>query len=209
MFDIITFVGQDHWSGKAEKSILLRRQIKEFAPQLTNFENYPTGECASDVLRKSLVGNRQYVDDGEPEEGPVQYLVANGSGKGAIDRVAKTASAYADWRVTAAPPAESAVWQYLTSQSVQWWKDCEIFEGARHCFTARGYFGFVPDETLVGDVVCCIFGCNVPFVLRRCEGETTDGQPLYTLVGKCYIHGIMEGEQEAFKDLEQTDIYLI
>jgi hypothetical protein len=39
-----------------------------------------------------------------------------------------------------------------------------------------------------GDVICVLFGCNVPVLLRRCA---TEG---YELVGECYLDGFMNRE---------------
>jgi hypothetical protein len=45
-----------------------------------------------------------------------------------------------------------------------------------------------PESAKVGGLVFLLMGGNVPFVLRPAEGST------WTLVGHCYIHGIMDGE---------------
>jgi hypothetical protein len=39
------------------------------------------------------------------------------------------------------------------------------------------------------DVLCVLYGGNVPFIIR----PTTDGEA-YTLVGECYVHDLMHGE---------------
>jgi hypothetical protein len=57
------------------------------------------------------------------------------------------------------------------------------------CFavTDKGYAGLVPTKTKVGDTVCILRGFAVPFILR-------EKRPYYTLIGDCYIHGMMQGE---------------
>jgi hypothetical protein len=40
----------------------------------------------------------------------------------------------------------------------------------------------------VGDLVCVIFGCGLPLVLRRVEGD------IYHYIGPCFVAGIMAGE---------------
>lgn len=54
----------------------------------------------------------------------------------------------------------------------------------------------VPAETERHDIICILLGCSVPVVLRRIEGAVTvhDEQPLYKLIGECYMHGMMDGE---------------
>jgi hypothetical protein len=48
--------------------------------------------------------------------------------------------------------------------------------------------GTGPDGLRVGDIVCVLYGGDVPFILRL------DGQGQYALIGECYVGGIMHGE---------------
>ncbi|MCJ1461491.1 hypothetical protein MMC07_000088 [Pseudocyphellaria aurata] len=50
------------------------------------------------------------------------------------------------------------------------------------------YVGLASVGSQIGDRICVILGCNVPFVIRSIEGGN------YVLVGECYIHGLMHGE---------------
>ena len=50
-----------------------------------------------------------------------------------------------------------------------------------------------PLQTSVGDVICVLFGCDMPVVLRKIDENS------YTFIGGCYVHGIMEGE--AMRDM--------
>ncbi|KAH8651614.1 heterokaryon incompatibility protein-domain-containing protein [Tricladium varicosporioides] len=50
--------------------------------------------------------------------------------------------------------------------------------------------GLAPVETEIGDLVCVIFGCQVPIVLRK-VGER------YKILGESYLHGFMDGEIES------------
>ncbi len=60
--------------------------------------------------------------------------------------------------------------------------------------TNEGYVAMVPKGTRSGDIICTIWGAQVPFVLRS-RGSTADGRPeSYHLVGECYVHGMMDGE---------------
>ena len=45
------------------------------------------------------------------------------------------------------------------------------------------------DGTRVGDIVCVLFGSDVPFILRQ-----VGDQGNYKLIGECYVAGIMRGE---------------
>lgn len=53
--------------------------------------------------------------------------------------------------------------------------------------TKEGNMGLVPRRTEIGDRLCIVLGCLSPLVLRANEfGD-------YTVVGECYIDGIMDG----------------
>ena len=53
--------------------------------------------------------------------------------------------------------------------------------------TAQGHLANVSRASRIGDVVAIIYGCKTPFVMRPVEQG-------YTLIGECYVHGIMDGE---------------
>jgi hypothetical protein len=54
----------------------------------------------------------------------------------------------------------------------------------------RGYLCMVPDVSLPGDVVCVLYGCSLPVVLRQDPATATK----WDVVGTCYCHGISQGE---------------
>ena len=60
-------------------------------------------------------------------------------------------------------------------------------QGRRFFATLGGYMGIGPPGMRPGDMICVFLGGNVPWVIRQ-EGDE------YTLVGECYVHGIMTGE---------------
>ncbi|PTB38997.1 uncharacterized protein TrAFT101_007024 [Trichoderma asperellum] len=53
----------------------------------------------------------------------------------------------------------------------------------------KSLFGLAPKEAEEGDLVCILFGCTVPVILRPIEDLG-----LYKLVGEAYVHGVMDGE---------------
>ena len=71
----------------------------------------------------------------------------------------------------------------------------------RFCATIDGRIGLVPKSAAAGDVVCVLYGGRVPFVLRPCGKG-------YTLIGECYIHGLMDGEAIDMKQLESREFAL-
>jgi hypothetical protein len=62
----------------------------------------------------------------------------------------------------------------------------------RFCISSGGSFLMAPPSTRTGDIVCVLFSCDMPVVLRKRAKEN------YVFLGECYAHGIMEGE--AMKD---------
>jgi hypothetical protein len=56
------------------------------------------------------------------------------------------------------------------------------------CITKEGMMAQVPRGTHIGDLICVFRGGKVPFVLRGKRYER------FTLLGDCYVHGIMNGE---------------
>jgi hypothetical protein len=58
----------------------------------------------------------------------------------------------------------------------------------RFCTTENSRLGCVPTAAKEGDIICVLYGSEVPYILRRIEGGG------YMVVGECYINGIMHGE---------------
>ncbi|KAK7898062.1 hypothetical protein LTR67_004694 [Exophiala xenobiotica] len=57
---------------------------------------------------------------------------------------------------------------------------------ARRCASSQ-MISLCPPETSTGDIVCILYGCSVPVVLRPQSSY-------YTLVGECFVYGFMDGE---------------
>ncbi|KAI0871315.1 heterokaryon incompatibility protein-domain-containing protein [Hypoxylon argillaceum] len=66
----------------------------------------------------------------------------------------------------------------------------------RFCVTEHSRFGQIPLTSRPGDCICVLVGGEMPFVVRPTECGT------YTLVGECYVDGIMDGETFAGEDSE-------
>lgn len=58
----------------------------------------------------------------------------------------------------------------------------------RFCVSSDGSYVMGPPSVLEGDLVCILFGCDMPVILRE------NGKSGYVYVGECYMHGIMGGE---------------
>ncbi|PSN60391.1 HET-domain-containing protein [Corynespora cassiicola Philippines] len=58
---------------------------------------------------------------------------------------------------------------------------------SRRLFTTKkGYVGMARQDVLLTDIICILYGCSMPVLLRRINNG-------YQLVGECYVHGLMEG----------------
>lgn len=53
----------------------------------------------------------------------------------------------------------------------------------------EGYLGLAPSASSVGDLICVLYGCHAPVILRPSEDSN-----LHTLIGDAYVHGLMDGE---------------
>ncbi|SCO50303.1 related to heterokaryon incompatibility protein het-6 [Fusarium fujikuroi] len=67
--------------------------------------------------------------------------------------------------------------------------------GRRWCVTKSGHMGFVPPRSMPDDLICLIYGTQTPYVLRQNFSQgSNDLKRTYTLIGECYMHGMMDGE---------------
>lgn len=71
-------------------------------------------------------------------------------------------------------------------------------ERLRH---AGELFGIAPKGAREGDLICILFGCSVPVILRE---RKTGAEAFFEFVGDAYIHGMMEGE--AFTDKNAAEV---
>ena len=73
------------------------------------------------------------------------------------------------------------------AQSVIW--------GRRLAILDQGYVVLGPRSCELGDLVCILYGCSVPVLLRP-----RSYMPGYTFVGECYVHGMMDGEARILEE---------
>lgn len=55
--------------------------------------------------------------------------------------------------------------------------------------TLGGRIGMASQRATRGDIICIIYGCSVPMLLRKKEEED-----VYIVIGECYVDGCMQGE---------------
>jgi hypothetical protein len=92
-----------------------------------------------------------------------------------------------------------------------YWETAAAFAGripnARVCMTEKGYLGLVCGDVQVGDRVGVFQGGAVPFTLRPSNQDKAVNT--WTLVGECYIHGIMYGEALSWPGIVEQEFCLI
>ncbi|KAL6705440.1 hypothetical protein ACN47E_006705 [Coniothyrium glycines] len=72
---------------------------------------------------------------------------------------------------------------------------CGILPNHAFFVTKEGYLGIGPPHTQPGDWVWIFHGGQVPFIMRKHHKMVADdGVHWLSLVGDCYLHGIMDGE---------------
>ncbi|KAH8771494.1 heterokaryon incompatibility protein-domain-containing protein [Hyaloscypha finlandica] len=87
----------------------------------------------------------------------------------------------------------------------------------RFIVSTKGRMGVAPKMALVTiptpDEIFILAGGKTPFVLRpaglRDVPGTTGMQPCYTLIGDCYLEGIMDGEAMAEYSANKKPVYLV
>jgi hypothetical protein len=63
----------------------------------------------------------------------------------------------------------------------------------------KGFLGMAPEISQAGDIVCILFGCSVPVVLRKTAGETK-----FEFIGECFVDGYMSGETVSDDRFQET-----
>ncbi|KAE9363002.1 HET-domain-containing protein [Stipitochalara longipes BDJ] len=159
--------------------------------------SYPTGEGLFDVQWRTLIGDR--TEDGtklnkEDRDNMRQsYLSCRENLKISLPKYAVGGIKSEDLSIEADPYGfESAAFHTLT---------CYV----TMCVTTRGYIGLVPKNAIRGDWICVLYGCPVPFVLRK--STLRDGD-IFQFVQKAYVHGIMSGEVLLDGFFKEQDIHL-
>jgi hypothetical protein len=84
----------------------------------------------------------------------------------------------------------------------------------RFFITKHGSIGLGPRSMEEGDEVWVVCGGKMPLVLRRTKLETPSGsnadpQPHYTLVGDCYVDGIMDGEAASNLMKDKVEVRIV
>lgn len=82
-------------------------------------------------------------------------------------------------------------------QQVVWNRKFLRSKGSDEGVEDKKLFGLAPTNAQEGDLICVLFGCSVPVILREMK---TEGGCYYYFIGEAYVHGMMDGEALA-KDM--------
>jgi hypothetical protein len=102
----------------------------------------------------------------------------------------------------AAEPPEPTRGYLRRVQAVTW--NRVVLEASCKDEDRKTLVGIGPPMTDIGDIVCILFGCSVPCILRGPE-KTTEGEEYYKFVGEAFIYGEMDGE--AVARLSKEELY--
>jgi hypothetical protein len=90
------------------------------------------------------------------------------------------------------PPTPSTMITFLErAQQIVWGRRFFKTKGNR-TKNKEQLFCLGSPDVREGDMVCIIFGCSVPVVLRKVS--TGSGNAHFEVIGECYVHGMMDGE---------------
>ena len=97
------------------------------------------------------------------------------------------------------PKTPSLMVEFLKRvQSIMWNR---LFVRSRE----RKLFGLGPKGTQVGDLICILYGCSVPVILRPERDPFSHEIKHYEIVGESYIYGMMDGEAISKVKLETDE----
>lgn len=182
-------LSSDH---EAENKILnvLERHVKslhewidECTNKATECSPYPTGESASDALWKTLNGH----DSGED---PLRSFLPDGHlgyARDARSTFAFIKEKYLSMRRNASDSMSEisleAAASHLEELFTRFREMAVACWSKRFATTRKKYMGLVPPRARAGDLVCVMYGCETPFILRK-RGNNT-----FQFLGHGSFHG--------------------
>jgi hypothetical protein len=154
--------------------------LEELAYQMcegarARFGRYPANEDPNDIIWRTLTADRGWGDRRSTREDRKFYDAFRAQNPG---------RAYQD----PAPQASEADYSSEQPDAAFLMMTIHFQRGRVLCVTAAGRLGVVPADAKPGDWITVFSGGNLPFVIRNIKGNE------FTLVGHCYVHGVMDGE---------------
>ncbi|XXH00592.1 hypothetical protein Hte_006940 [Hypoxylon texense] len=146
--------------------------------------DYVTGETADELLLRLPIGNAR-----RPQSDSVVDMSLRHRDEDAWPENLHGVVLTSGERTDALQVSDSA--QDDQKVATEYWQTMATFMrrigGSTFCVTQKGYVGLLPEPARIGDEIWLLHGASVPFLMRK-------GDHGHTLIGECYIHGIMYGE---------------
>lgn len=108
------------------------------------------------------------------------------------------------WEMTAFPIENENTVERIHEDARVLEQHCRVAYG-RWFFSTEGAaaMGLAPLHTSPGDVVAILHGSKTPVILRRLADNE------YLLIGQCYLEGVMYGEAVTWKQVDETDLFIL
>ncbi|KAE9971741.1 hypothetical protein BLS_004319 [Venturia inaequalis] len=172
---------------------------------------------------RTFISWENFVGSSKDQEVPYWQTISAGCG---LDDTTSMAALYHEWHASLSPIRNLVRWRVdrVTTNSLfkslgfmgylkSTWNSYPEFgmlieaqaAGRRLAKTKKGSLCLVPAEAKQGDSIILAKGGRVPLVIRRLDSEENAFES-WTLVGECYVHGVMNGE--AFCEEDCVDIRL-
>lgn len=68
----------------------------------------------------------------------------------------------------------------------------------------NGCTGMAAEKAMKGDLVCVLFGCSVPVLLRK-----SDDKDSFKLIGECFLDGYMDGSALQWSELPEREFLIL
>lgn len=156
------------------------------------------------VLREAPIAGAKHPKIAQPGDQSIQdsweafreLLKLNRHDQGHEDYITKGFTTDSRGEDEGSLKTKSRVYRSLLVDEVRSWRFVVLKE--------RNLCGIAPNMVQEGDVVHIFHGGIVPFITRRNEEK----EGTYTLVGQCYIWGMMQGEGTSYDELVQETVRL-
>jgi hypothetical protein len=68
----------------------------------------------------------------------------------------------------------------------------------------NGHIGMAVERAMKGDLICVLFGCSIPVLLRKsADGDT------FKLIGECFLDGHMDGSVLGQSELPEREFVIL
>ena len=178
----------------------MAKTMKYFMP-----DSYPLGTGSFEhAFLHTICGGVKWFRHPHGNRRPIMILemgMGDGAFNGLEDNDFETYKSWEDWVLNHSHISlpEYCRQQHVDESEVRGLNKAIISNclGKRFFVTRKGYFGIGPPGMQRGDVVHVPVGSRTPFILRKGGEAKLSGKGLqkcHTVVGDCYVQGIMRGE---------------